>query len=237
MDEKEIFIIVTAILIMLYSLPIAASLQVLDEGYQNIYNGDSLEAQAYANIVGESYLYAPSPYSTVLTHQASSYGMSYAEQSFWYDTFSINHKIRVRAIYTPSPLRITDPASGYDDQEYSNVNPVVQYSLNALWSLLMSIGELPGIPSPWGVILQNPPRVTITRDSDYGGTTFRYNAEPQLQSADWLWYIDKPVYTGWYLISVNAQGTVYHWECYEMCDYWPIGDIHITLWAEFEVYR
>ncbi len=172
-----------------------------------------------------------------MTHQASTFGWSY-DDTRWsgrqpYTPNPRNHKITVRAFNTPSSVRFTDPW-GYDNsQSQGGLPDELQYALDVLWNFAISHVGLP-LPSPWGLIrLDEGSRLEITRDSDLKGGTFRYNAEPSLQGADWLWYIDSPVNTGWYLIDVHALGEAGF-------NYYPfihVDDIDIWLFADFEVYR
>jgi hypothetical protein len=182
--------------------------------YSDVLGDDWLIVQAYADIVGERYVVAPSPYSTVLTNEASTFGWSYdGPRIYWWYAYlpdSQNHKIKVRNWFndswpTPSRPRLTDPF-GYDNSQASSIPGILEYALDTLWNYGMSILHLP-FPSPWGLILLSEGSgVTITRDSDLRGGTFRYNSDPGLQGADWLWYIVKPVNTGVYYIDEHALG-------------------------------
>lgn len=63
------------------------------------------------------------------------------------------------------------------------------------------------LPSPWGLIKKDT-GITITRDSDLMGVTFKYNSDPKLQGCDYLIYIDKvggQVPNGTYWINVYAK--------------------------------
>ena len=232
--------------IMLVLLPLCSSIvaawDTLDGPQkQNIYadwesQGDWLIIQAYADVTGERHVHAPSPDITALTHQASTFGLSY-DDTRWdgrqpYTPNSRNHKITVRAISPPSSVRFTDPF-GYDNSHDQSIPDILEYALDTLWGFATSYVNLP-LPSPWGLLqLDEGGRLDITRDSDLKGGTFRYKAEPSLQGADWLWYIDKPVNTGWYLIDVHALAEA-------GLNYYPfihVDDIDIWLFADFEVYR
>ena len=208
--------------------------------YKDWSGEDWLIVQAYTNVAGERWVSAPSRYSTVLTHQACTLGFGYGStKSYWgisYHPDSQNHKIVVEAIRTPSSIRITDPF-GYDNEEDQSIPAIVQFALDALWDFAVSYTTLP-LPSPWGLMLQDGNRLEISRSSDLKECTFRFKAEPQLQGADWLWYIDKPVKTGWYLINVHSQAEAGLFVAsLHAQGFVKIEDIDLIMWADFKVYR
>ena len=235
--------ILLAMLILLpFCSAIAGALDALSGPYtQSVYydwNGETwLIVQAYADVAGEPSKNAPTPDSTVITHQASTFGWSY-DDTRWsrrqpYTPNSRNHKITVSAVNTPSSVRIIDPLGFDNPQTESDLPDDLQYVLDVLWDFAMFYVSLP-FPSPWGLILdEQEVRVQVIIDNDLKGGTFRYNAEPSLQGADWIWSIDLPVNRGWYLIDVHTLAEAGF-------NYYPsihVDDIDIWLFADFEVYR
>lgn len=166
--------------------------------------------EACASWVGEKYVVAPSPYSTAMNHQANTLEWSYdGPRAYGYAVYtpsSRNHEITVRAKpSTPSNVRFTDPY-GYDNSQTGSPPGLITYALDTLWNFATSFLLLP-FPSPWGLLLLGEgSELTITRDSDLRGGRFEYNARPDLQGADWLWYIEKPVNTGWYHSEITGTG-------------------------------
>lgn len=150
-----------------------------------------------------------------------------------YTPNSRNHKITVSAVNTPSSVRIIDPLGFDNPQTESDLPDDLQYVLDVLWDFAMFYVSLP-FPSPWGLILdEQEVRVQVIIDNDLKGGTFRYNAEPSLQGADWIWSIDLPVNRGWYLIDVHTLAEAGF-------NYYPsihVDDIDIWLFADFEIYR
>lgn len=243
--------IILIFLLVIFSLTIPSivlALDKLDGPYsQRVYvNWDNqnywLIVEAYATVVGERYVYASNPNSTVLTHQAITYGINKDPNlRFAYVCSFIastrEHIIRVSAIpYTP--VRITDTYA-YDNAQTTTVNAYVRYALDILWNFAISYSKLP-LPSPWGLISQSPPRIEIQRDLDLRGATFKYNYNPTLQGADWLWYVDKPVnINAWYFIDVHARGEAGVIQSCPGLDpsFLKEGDIDILLYADFYVYN
>lgn len=210
-------ILLPMLILLPFCSAIAAALDALSGPYtQSVYydwNGETwLIVQAYADVAGEPSKNAPTPDSTVITHQASTFGWSY-DDTRWsrrqpYTPNSRNHKITVSAVNNP--------------QTESDLPDDLQYVLDVLWDFAMFYVSLP-FPSPWGLILdEQEVRVQVIIDNDLKGGTFRYNAEPSLQGADWIWSIDLPVNRGWY-----QQGLIII----------HVDDIDIWLFADFEVYR
>ncbi|RLI28676.1 hypothetical protein DRO58_01665 [Candidatus Bathyarchaeota archaeon] len=163
--------------------------------------------EAYADVSGVRHLYSPSPDTTLLTHQAVSFGLSYDDWRQYltvvYIPASRYHKIRVEAASIPSNIRLTDPR-GYDNSESAELPPELQYALDIIWEFIMEAVDLP-IPSPWQLVNIGAPSITIVVDPDSQGGEFRYNYDPELMGADYAWLIDPPVNTGWYLIDVYAK--------------------------------
>jgi hypothetical protein len=71
----------------------------------------------------------------------------------------------------------------------------------------MGILQLP-FPSPWGLFIlsEQGSGITIIRHSALRGGTFIYHDNPDLQGADWLWLIEKPVNTGIYYQYTIVRG-------------------------------
>ena len=235
-------ILVAMLILLPFCSAITTALETLSGPYtQGVYydwNGENwLIVQAYADAAGEPRKQAPSPDSTVVVHQASTFGLSY-DDTRWdgrqpYTPNSRNHKITVRAVNTPSSVRIIDPLGFDNSQTESDLPDELQYALDVLWDFAMFYVGLP-LPSPWGLILdEQEVRVQVIIDNDLKGVTFRYTTDPSLQGADWIWSIDSPVNTGWYLIDVHALAEAGF-------NYYPfihVDDIDIWLFADFEVYR
>ncbi|MGC9164944.1 MAG: hypothetical protein ACP5GU_04375 [Thermoprotei archaeon] len=239
-----IIILESLILIKLSVINIVQAINTLGGPFiQRIYaswqnTNDWLIVEAYAVIDGESYLHVLDPYSTVLTHQAITYGINKDPEwrfaGCYYFATTQGQNIRVEIVSSQS-VRITDPYA-YDNENSGSVNEYLQYALDTLWNFITSYAKLP-LPSPWGLILQSSPKIEIQRDQNLRGATFYYNRNPTLQGADWLWYIDKPVQRGWYLIDVHARGeaglTVY---CPDGgFGFLRQGDIDVYLTANFYV--
>ena len=181
--------------------------------YSDVLGDDWLIVQAYANIVGERRKSFDGPDDTVLTNEASTFGWSYDNPRYywWYAYLpaSQNHEIKVRNWYndyfpTPSRPRIMS-ALGWDNAQASSIEDPLLYALDTLWNYALSFLHLP-FPSPWGLLYQTQPDVTVIYDNDFRGATFRYNNDPDLQGANWLWYITSPVNPGYYYMEEYARG-------------------------------
>ncbi|WP_202319593.1 hypothetical protein [Archaeoglobus neptunius] len=235
-----------AILLFLITVTPATGWELLDgpviKSVYKDWDGENwLIVQAYSDTAGERWIYTPSQYSTVLTHQSCTFGFGYGEGKCYFGICylpdSREHKIVVKAENTPSNVRITDPF-GYDNEERQSIPEIVRFALDALWNFAVSYIKLP-LPSPWGLMLQEEGnRLDISRSSDLKECTFRFKAEPNLQGADWLWYIDKPVNAGWYFISVYVQAEAglfissLHGQGFV-----KVEDVSLLMWPNFKVYR
>jgi len=131
-------ILLPMLILLPFCSAIAAALDALSGPYtQSVYydwNGETwLIVQAYADVAGEPSKNAPTPDSTVITHQASTFGWSY-DDTRWsrrqpYTPNSRNHKITVSAVNNP--------------QTESDLPDDLQYALDVLWDFAMFYVSLP----------------------------------------------------------------------------------------------
>ena len=177
---------------------------------------DWLYAQAWADIVGERRCSSVDEWSTVETHQASTFAWTYSEsrRTWWGMAISSpasrEHKINVQNwfnSYYPTPsIPTLMYLRGYDNSVATQPpSPELLYALDTLWNFIMDMLHLP-LPSPKGLIWRDTPAITVSYDSDWRGGHIHFNNDPSLQGADWLWYINKPVNTGYYYFEEYVTG-------------------------------
>ncbi|MDP9750174.1 hypothetical protein [Thermoanaerobacter pentosaceus] len=186
----------------------------LDKGYQKVYTtwqnpDDWLIVEGAANSVGDSRNYVA---GTEMVRRAHTFALTYdSYRQSWGTIFipsSRYHQIRSEVPNyhaNPSTIRYSDPF-GYDNSQNASIPPIVEYALDTLWNYATGVLKLP-LPSPWGLIKKDT-GITIIRDPNLMGVTFKYNSDPKLQGCDYLIYIDKvngQVPNGDYWIDVYAK--------------------------------
>ncbi len=221
--------------------------------YANITRSNILLSELIGSSVGDRTASASGPYDTVIVHQAVTASWTYNEDYGYCDPLSCtwvtssDHRIEVDVYQTPSPLRITDPVNSigayiHDSSGSGGLLPyIISYAMNTLWNIATTLANLP-LPSPWAlmqaVIDGNEPDVEVIRHSDLEGVSFIYNVNLPILGADWLWYIEKPVEEGWYLVDVYVNGTVSigHYDWYTgLVWYEDVGSPELWFFADFEV--
>ncbi|NNG67628.1 hypothetical protein [Caldanaerobacter subterraneus] len=216
MGYNKVFKIISAILVftLFFTFATTWAYVELGKGYQKIYSDwqnpdDWLIVEGAADSVGDSRNYAV---GTEIVRRAHTFALTYdSYRQSWGTTFipsSRYHQIRseVPDYHTnPSTIRYSDPF-GYDNSQNASIPLIVDYALDILWNYATDVFRLP-LPSPWGLIKKDT-GITIIKDSDLMGITFRYNNDPKLQGCDYLIYIDKingQVPNGDYWIDVYAK--------------------------------
>jgi len=234
----EKIIIITIMTLFIINFNFALSLNKLSGPKEvKVFDGNTLIVEAYANTVGEREIVVFDPYETGITHQACTYGVNIGEPNDPTSTTAVlDEKISVRAVWSYSGMRFTDPY-GYDNTKSGSIPYIVKFALNVLFNFISSYGHL-SLPNPWGLIDESNTKVRVYRDADLQGGGFIHSSyniyNSNLMGGDWLWYLDKPIAINtWYFVDVHAKGRagIYNID-WDFIDY---KDINILLYADFYV--